>query len=529
MMDPPSVALTLQEISSMLSKVNSATLHGIDAIPIEVQVDIAKGSLPSWQTVGLPESSVRESRNRVYAAIKNCGYSFPRYRITINLAPANIKKAGTAFDLPIALGLLVSGEILTQEKISSWLVVGELSLDGSLKPIEGALAMTLMAQEKKYKGIILPQSNLREVYLLRDYNIQGAHNIVEVVEYFTGHRLELCLPSGEPSEEPPPSYPLDYQDIRGQDHAKRAMMIAAAGGHNLLMTGTPGADKSMLAERLPTILPPLSFQETLRSTKIYSITPQTRTQNKNNFLLSRRRPFRAPHHTISEVGLAGGRSHPRPGEVSLAHNGGLFLDELAEFKTNVLEVLRQPMENREVTIVRSQAAVTFPASFILVAAMNPCPCGRRYSPKEECYCTPGDLQRYFKKISSPLLDRFDLHVPITAVSYDKLHTPPLGDNSYTMGEKVLCARKRQLTRLKETPYSCNAQLPPSPPREWCPLPPEGEALLSRAIDSLGFSARAYDRILRVSRTIADLENIEKINKEHVAEAIALRHLDKIVF
>ena len=510
----------------MLSQITSAGLHGIDAYPVEVQVDIALGSLPSWNTVGLPESSVKESRERVIAAIKNCGYSFPRQRVTINLAPANIKKEGTAFDLPIALGLLISAELLTQNNVNQWVIVGELSLDGSIKPVRGALAMALMARDKKFKGMILPQHNFHEVSILKGLDIQGAKNLVEVIEFLRGERTSITSPSSTPPTKKSKQTSIDYNDIRGQEHAKRAMMIAAAGGHNLIMTGPPGAGKSMLAQCLPTILPPLSFEESLTTTKIYSIIPQTRTSPITSSTLIEIRPFRSPHHTISDVGMVGGGSIPRPGEISLAHNGVLFLDELTEFRKNTLEVLRQPMEDRQVTIVRRHSTLTFPASFILIAAMNPCPCGRRHSPKEECYCTPGDLKRHFQKISSPLLNRIDIQVPVPAVSYERLHAPPSGETSDMIRAHVIQTRKKQRQRLKGTSCFCNAQMSPRLTRNFCPLTQAGEKLLAKAIDSLGFSARAFDRILRVSRTIADLEGSETIHEEFVAEAIHYRQLDR---
>jgi magnesium chelatase family protein len=504
----------------MLSQIISAGLHGIDAYPIEVQVDIAKGSLPAWNTVGLPESSVKESRERVIAAIRNCGFSFPRYRITINLAPANIKKGGTAFDLPIALGLLVSGELITQDSLNGWVIVGELTLDGTLKPIPGALAMALMAREKKHKGLILPVENLPEVSPLHEDNIQGAKNLVEVVEFLQGTRTQLLSPTMNSTLQDLQLTLMDYQDIRGQEQAKRAMMVAASGGHNLLMIGPPGTGKSMLAQRLPTILPPLSHEESLETTKVYSIS--LKTQNR----LVTHRPFRSPHHTISQTGLIGGGSIPRPGEVSLAHNGILFLDELAEFRSNTLEVLRQPMEDRNVTIVRRHSTLTFPAAFTLIAAMNPCPCGRRFSPKEDCYCTPSDLQRYFRKISSPLLDRIDLHIPVPALTYRELQTKTAQDNSTTIRAQVMEARHRQWQRLQNTPYNCNGNIASQSLEELCRPTTTAKALIGQAMEKLGFSARSHDRILKVSRTIADLKASEKVHKEHIAEAISYRQLDR---
>lgn len=503
----------------MLSRVYSAGLLGVDAYPVEVEVDIALG-LAKWNTVGLPESTVRESQDRVIGAIKNSGYDFHRRRITINLAPADIKKEGTALDLPIAVGLLASSELIGKETLGKTLILGELSLHGEVKPIRGALSTALMAKKKKFAGIILPEKNAEEAAVVEGPPVFGVRTFSDVVCHFTGEKPLLPTPSPSPSAHHPAASSVDFSEIRGQIHAKRALEVAAAGGHNLLMIGPPGAGKTMLAQRLPTILPPMEFEESLETSQVYSVAGLS---NGNGPLL-RERPFRAPHHTISDAGLAGGGTHPRPGEVSLAHNGVLFLDELTEFKKNVLEILRQPLESGVMTIARALTSISYPARVMLVASMNPCRCG--FLGSQECICTPQQIRLYRTRLSGPLVDRIDIQLEVPPVKCRELFELKEGEPSAAIREKVQKARAVQKRRFRKTKTPCNARMTGRMIRHFCALDSACTHLLGQAVEKLGLSARAYDRILKVARTIADLAGFDSIRPEHLGEAIGYRSLDR---
>lgn len=506
----------------MLAKVLSGAVIGIDAYVVEVEVDISAG-LPSFTTVGLPEAAVKESKERVKAAIQNSGYSFPDDRITINLAPADIKKEGTGLDLPIALGILAAVGLIPKGVLADYMILGELSLDGRVKPVRGSLPVALTAMRAGYAGIMVPADNSREAGVVQEISVLPVTHLAQVVDFYRGLApippvktgLDTLFSEAE-------QYADDFSDVMGQEHVKRALEVAAAGSHNLLMIGPPGSGKTMLARRIPSILPPMTFEESLETTRIFSVVGGL---EKDQALIVRR-PFRSPHHTISDAGLIGGGRIPRPGEVSLAHNGVLFLDELPEFKKNVLEVLRQPLEDLTVTISRVNAALTYPASFMLISAMNPCPCGYQGDPAHECRCAPSQIDRYRSRISGPLLDRIDIHVEVPAVPYKDLTGGKPGEYSAAIRKRVSEAREIQTRRFSRAKIHCNAQMGSRHIRRHCAIDEDSAALLETAVSRLGLSARAHNRILKISRTIADLAGSEVIQIDHLSEAIQYRSLDR---
>jgi len=504
----------------MLFKIASASLIGIDAYLVDVEVDISFG-IPGFVTVGLPDASVRESKERVRAALKNCGYKFPSRKIIINLAPADRRKEGSAFDLPISLGLLAHLDLFPHENLRNYLFLGELALDGRLKPGKGILSSTVLAKEKGFKGIVVPKENEKEAALVPDIDVFGMENIVQVVKLLTG--TDEISPSCYSLQEllPKPEYDVDFQEIRGQQHVKRAFEVAAAGGHNVLMIGPPGAGKTMITQRLPTILAPMTFDEIIEVTRIYSASGLLKDKGAVG-----ERPFRAPHHTISDAGLIGGGLIPKPGEVSLAHHGVLFLDELPEFKRRVLEDLRQPVEEGTVTVSRSSMSVTFPSAFMLVAAMNPCEDAFGGLSSSEYGCTDTQKSRYYSKISGPLLDRIDIQIEVPRVEFKDMVSRDRGETSTEIRKRIVRARKRQVQRLIGKKIYCNAQMGAKEVKKFCRVDEEGKELLEMAVNRLGFSARAYTRVLKVARTIADLSGEERINPVHVSEAIQYRMLDR---
>lgn len=507
----------------MLVKVFGAAVQGIDATIVTIEVNSSRGI--KFFLVGLPDSAVKESHERIISALQVNGYKFPTRQIVVNMAPADIRKEGSSYDLPLAIGILASAEEVRSEKLSDYLIIGELSLDGSLQPIKGALPIAISARAQGFKGFILPKQNAKEAAVVNNLHVYGVENIKEVIEFFNGEReLEpTIVHTREEFFQHQDNYPYDFADVKGQESVKRALEVAAAGGHNLIMIGSPGSGKSMMAKRLPSILPPLSLAESLETTKIHSVAGKL---NKNDSLIATR-PFRSPHHTISQVAMVGGGSNPQPGEISLAHNGLLFLDELPEFNRSVLEVLRQPLEDRHISISRARYSLDYPASFMLVASMNPCPCGYYTHPTKPCVCNPGQVHRYLNRISGPLLDRIDIQIEIVPVPFEKMAEQKPGESSAVIRERVIKARKIQEERFANHPgIYCNAQMESKLLQEYAVPDTQGLQLLRNAMSRLNLSARAYDRILKVARTIADLEGASSIKPHHLAEAIGYRNLDR---
>ena len=515
----------------MLVKTFAAAVIGIDAAPITIEVSSSRGA--DFTLVGLPDSSVKESRERISSALTYSGCQFPRCALVINMAPADIRKEGAAYDLPLAIGILAANENVHTAHLGEYMIMGELSLDGSLQPVRGVLPMALCARKEGYKGMILPAENAQEAAVVEGLEVLGMRTIREVIDFLNDELTVLPTVVDIEAEFRLHAFPedLDFADVRGQENVRRALEVAAAGGHNIIMVGPPGAGKSMMAKRLPSILPPLTLDEALETTKIHSVAglmcKKRGVSTGLETALITQRPFRSPHHTITDVALVGGGSNPHPGEISLAHNGVLFLDELPEYKRSVLEVMRQPLEDRKITVSRAKMGVEYPAGFMLVAAMNPCPCGHWGDPTHTCTCTPAAVHRYLSRVSGPLLDRIDLQVPIQAVPFSELQKAEPGEPSAPIRARVLAARAIQSERFKDEPkIHCNAMMSSRLIRKYCKLDEASEKMLEMAMTRLGLSARAYDRILKVSRTIADLEGSPDITMNHLREAISYRELDK---